>query len=170
MVIGQAPGPRAAERPLPYSGPTGKTLRGWLAAAGFPDDAFYDPDRFYLTSLTKCFPGKAKQGAGDRAPSRKEIGLCREHLEIELRLVQPDLILALGRLSIEALLPSLRGRPLSDVVGLPRMAEISAASGTHILPLPHPSGVSRWLNLPENRARVMQAMMWLGAERERRGW
>src|SRR5690606_20466516 len=76
MVIGQAPGVAAAERPVPYSGATGKTLRAWLGRAGFPDDAFHDPDRFYLTSLTKCFPGKARTGAGDRAPSRREIALC----------------------------------------------------------------------------------------------
>ncbi len=177
MVIGQAPGLAAAERPVPYSGATGRTLRNWLASAGFPDDAFHDPDRFYLTSLTKCFPGKARSGAGDRAPSRREIALCAGHLETELRLVRPELILALGRLSIEALLPSLRGLPLADLVGVPRPAEAPfldelpcAEAGTIVLPLPHPSGVSRWLNLPEHRARVEAGMTWLAQERELRGW
>jgi uracil-DNA glycosylase len=138
--------------------------------AGFADDAFYDPDRFYLTSLTKCFPGKAQHGAGDRAPSRREIALCRGHLELELRLVCPEVILALGRMSIEALVPSCRGRPLAEIVGTPREAALPAASGTRVLPLPHPSGVSRWLNLPANREMVTQAMAWLGEERERHGW
>jgi len=182
MVIGQAPGVAAAERPVPYSGATGRTLRAWLASAGFPDDAFHDPDRFYLTSLTKCFPGKARTGAGDRAPSRREIALCAGHLETELRLVLPELILALGRLSIEALLPSLCGLPLVDLVGVPRSAEAPfldelprdelphAEAGTLVLPLPHPSGVSRWLNLPEHRARVEAGMAWLAQERELRGW
>src|SRR5215212_10404683 len=71
MVVGQAPAWYAHERPLPYSGATGKTLRAWLAQAGFPDDALHG--RFYLTSLTKCFPGASPTGKGDRAPSAPEI-------------------------------------------------------------------------------------------------
>src|SRR5690606_4243699 len=43
MVIGQAPGPTAAERPWPYSGSSGKTLQMWLARAGFEDGALHDP-------------------------------------------------------------------------------------------------------------------------------
>ena len=170
MVIGQAPGITAAERPLPYSGATGKTLRGWLDRAGFPPDAFHDPDRFYLTSLTKCFPGKARQGAGDRAPGRREIALCLSHLAAELTIVQPDLILALGRLSIETLLPSCKGLSLAEMVGVPRPAELPAAGNAVVLALPHPSGVSRWHNDPANRDRVALALAWLGEERLRRGW
>lgn len=170
MVIGQAPGIAAAERPLPYSGATGKTLRAWLDRAEFPPDAFHDPDRFYLTSLTKCFPGKARQGAGDRAPSRREIALCSGHLVTELTIVQPELILALGRLSIETLLPSCKGLSLAEMVGVPRPAELPAAGDAIILALPHPSGVSRWHNSPENRARVAMALEWLREERVGRGW
>ena len=170
MVIGQAPGIAAAERPLPYSGATGRTLRGWLDRAGFPPDAFHDPDRFYLTSLTKCFPGKARQGAGDRAPSRREIALCLSHLSNELVLVQPELILALGRLSIETLLPSCKGLSLAEMVGVPRPAELPAAGTSVVLALPHPSGVSRWHNDPANRGRVAMALEWLHEERARRGW
>ncbi len=170
MVVGQAPSVGAVERPLPYSGATGKTLRAWLSRAGFDAAALHDPDRFYLTSLTKCFPGKARLGAGDRAPSRREIALCADHLATELRLVRPELILALGRLSIETLLPSCRGRSLHDLVGAARPAELPAASGALVLALPHPSGVSRWHNQPENRERLALALAWLAAERARRGW
>jgi uracil-DNA glycosylase len=172
MVVGQAPGEGAAERPLPYAGASGRTLRGWLARAGFPDGALYDPDRFYLTSLTKCFPGKARSGAGDRAPSRREIDLCARHLAAELRLVRPELVLALGRLAIEALLPSRRGLPLAGLVGEARPAEALVVAGHEplVLPLPHPSGVSRWHNQPANRERLALALARLAAERERRGW
>jgi uracil-DNA glycosylase family 4 len=172
MVIGQAPGGEAAERPLPYSSATGRTLRSWLARAGFPDDAFHDADRFYLTSLTKCFPGKAKTGGGDRAPSRREVAFCAHHLNTELRLVQPELILSLGRLSIEAMLPSVRGLPLAAIVGTPRVVElpILREHGTLVLPLPHPSGISRWLNHPDHRARVDAGLEWLAQEREHRNW
>jgi uracil-DNA glycosylase family 4 len=170
LVLGQAPGAAAAERPVPYAGATGRTLRGWLARAGFEDSAFHDPTRFYLTSLTKCFPGKARSGAGDRAPSRAEIALCGAHLMAELALVQPELILALGRLSIEALLPSLRGLSLTALVGEARPAQLPAAAGALVLALPHPSGVSRWHNDPANQARLTQALAWLKDERARRDW
>ncbi|CAN5174322.1 uracil-DNA glycosylase family protein [soil metagenome] len=170
MVVGQAPGPTAVERPWPYSGASGKTLNAWLSLAGFDGDALHDPDRFYLTSLTKCFPGKASQGAGDRVPSRNEIELCAVHLNTELCLVQPELILALGRLSINRMLPSTRKLSLYNLVGTARPAEYPAAGNALILPLPHPSGVSRWLNLSENRERLLKALGWLREERQRRGW
>jgi uracil-DNA glycosylase family 4 len=170
MVVGQAPGPTAAERPLPYSGPSGRTLRAWLSTAGFPEDALYDPDRFYLTSTTKCFPGRSRSGNGDRAPSRAEIRLCSSFLEGELALVRPELILALGRISIETFLPSLRGATLRDIIGEPRVAEQTPAQGALVLPLPHPSGVSRWHNDPENRAHLAKALAWLATAREEHGW
>lgn len=170
MVIGQAPGPTAAERPWPYSGASGRTLRSWLVRAGFEETALHDPDRFYLTSLTKCFPGRATSGSGDRAPSRTEINLCAAHLDTELAIVQPELILALGRLSITRLLPSTRKQSLYDIVGDARPAEYQPAGTARILALPHPSGVSRWLNAAENQARLHIALDWLAAERERHGW
>ena len=170
MVVGQAPGAAAFERPMPYMGATGRTLRGWLARAGFPDAAFHDPACFYLTSLTKCFPGRARAGAGDRAPSRAEIALCGEHLAAELALVRPELILALGRLAIEALLPGCRGLPLAELIGAPRRATWPPAGDAWVLALPHPSGVSRWHNDPAHRARVDAALAWLADERARRHW
>jgi len=170
MVVGQAPGPTAAKRPLPYSGPSGRTLRSWLSEAGFPDDALYDPERFYLTSVTKCFPGRSRSGNGDRAPGRAEMTLCRPHLEGELALVRPELILALGRISIETFLPSLRGAALREIIGVPRSVERTPAKGTRVLPLPHPSGVSRWHNDSENRARLRAALAWLANAREEHGW
>ena len=170
MVVGQAPGAATGERSVPYAGATGKTLAGWLARAGFAEGAFHDPQRFYLTSLTKCFPGKASSGAGDRAPSRAEIGFCALHLAAELALVQPELILALGRLSIEALLPAWRGLPLAELVGEARPAGLPPAGDALVLALPHPSGVSRWHNDAPNQARLALALDWLAAERVRRGW
>lgn len=170
MVIGQAPGPTASERPWPYSGASGKTLKAWLSQAGFDLEALYDPDRFYLTSLTKCFPGKASQGAGDRVPSRAEIELCSAHLNAELGAVRPELILALGRLSINRLLPSARNLSLFEVIGLDRAAEYQPAGDARVLALPHPSGVSRWLNHPANRERLSIALDWLNQNREAQGW
>ena len=163
MVVGQAPGALAYERPVPYAGASGRTLRGWLARAGFDEGALHG--RFYLTSLTKCFPGASLSGKGDRAPSAAEVALCRGHLDRELALVRPELVLALGRLAATALLGP---APLAELVGTVREAE-RAGHRFLVLPLPHPSGVSRWLNEPANRARHEAALALLGEERVRRG-
>ena len=164
MVIGQAPGALAHERVAPYMGATGKTLRAWLAESGFNEGALFG--RFYLTSLTKCFPGPSPSGKGDRAPSSVEIGLCRGHLDREIALIRPEVVLALGRLAATALLGP---APLAELVGTVREAE-RAGHRFLVIPLPHPSGVSRWLNDPVNRARHTQALAQLRALAAERSW
>lgn len=159
MILGQAPGPTAAERPLPYSGASGKTLQSWLSRAGFDDGALHDPDRFYLTSTTKCFPGRSLTGKGDRAPSRREIDLCQAHLDTELQWVQPELILPLGKLAIGTMISSSRRQPLAKIIGDAYSAEYPAAGAALIIPLPHPSGVSRWHNDPANQEKLAQALV-----------
>jgi uracil-DNA glycosylase family 4 len=163
MIVGQAPGPSAGERPLPYTGATGRTLQRWLERAGFPPEALHRD--FYLTSLTKCFPGPATgTGAkGDRPPSAREIALCARHLDREVALVRPKIIVSLGRLAAERLDPTARRLPLTDLVGTLRPAE-RAGHAFRLLPLPHPSGVSRWLNDPAHSARLDVALAVLGGE------
>ena len=145
MIIGQAPGAVELTTGLPFSGRAGAELRRWLAQAGI--DAEHLP---YRTSITKCFPGKAASGAGDRRPSPSEVALCAPWLAAELGLVRPRVILLVGTLAIERFW----GRvPLSEVVGKSRV------DGERVLiPLPHPSGASRWLNQPENRLRLRRAL------------
>ena len=166
MILGQAPGPTAAERPLPYTGASGKTLQSWLQRAGFEDGALHDPQRFYLTSITKCFPGRSCSGKGDRAPGREEIRLCSANLDTELHWVQPPLILALGRLSIGTMIPSVRRRTLASIVGVTYPVEYRAAGGARVLPLPHPSGVSRWHNERSNQDRLAMALECLDSMRQ----
>jgi uracil-DNA glycosylase len=100
MIVGQAPGARAHQTGVPWSGRSGEILRGWLEQAGFPSGAWRET--WYLTSLTKCFPGKAAQGKGDRAPSPAEIALCGDHLAAELALVRPEIVVTLGKLPAPA--------------------------------------------------------------------
>lgn len=164
MIVGQAPGARGHQNAVPYAGPSGKTLRSWLEIAGFdPDDL---TKRFYLTSVTKCFPGASATGKGDRAPSRTEVAFCARHLDREIALVRPDLILSLGRLSIETLVGK---GSLAEMVGTLRRGE-RAGHRFLVLPLPHPSGVSHWLNALENRDRVNHAMAILRDLRIQHGW
>ena len=149
MIIGQAPGAVELTTGLPFSGRAGAELRRWLAEAGI-DEAHLP----YRTSITKCFPGKAAGGAGDRRPSPPEVALCARWLEAELALVRPRVVLLVGTLAIERFWGRVQ---LSDVVGKSRL------DGDRVLiPLPHPSGASRWLNQTENRLRLRRALALVG--------
>src|SRR5919109_1527656 len=90
MVVGQAPGVRSHVRRRHFAGPAGRVLEEWFDRAGFPPGYFRE--QVYLSSLTRCFPGPAPRGQGDRRPSPAELRLCQPFLEAELRLVQPALI------------------------------------------------------------------------------
>ena len=158
MLIGQAPGAVEAVRRLPFQGRSRKVLMAWMERAGFASEEQVRR-RVYMTSITKCFPGKGT-GGGDRRPSRAEVDLCRSHLDRQLALIRPDLLIVVGGLAHERFLP---GRPLGYLVG--RVfdlagQEVSTRTQARpvLVPLPHPSGASRWLNAPENRVLLDRAL------------
>jgi len=149
MLVGQAPGVTEAVARRPFNASSGRRLFQWLAEAGLEEDGFRA--RYYMTAVTKCYPGKHPTGKGDRKPTRAEQELCRPFLEGELALVRPRVLLAVGGLAVETLLSqSLR---LAEAVG-----RVFRVDGRWILPLPHPSGASLWPNRPENQARIEQAL------------
>jgi uracil-DNA glycosylase len=142
MLIGQAPGWREIETGLPFAWDAGKRLAGWLAAAGIGIDDFRE--RWYVTSVGKCYPGRAPGSSVDRAPSRAEVARWGPYLLDEVRLVRPRLVLLVGGLAHRfAFGPAAR---LDDVVG--RDLAWDRAPGASVLCLPHPSGASTWLNEP----------------------
>ncbi|MGH2447924.1 MAG: uracil-DNA glycosylase [Chloroflexota bacterium] len=148
MLIGQAPGIVELEARRPFYGRAGRELFRWMASIGIAEDEFRN--HVYMTSITKCFPGKAKDGAGDRRPSGKEMALCLPFLERQLGLVRPEVILPVGALAIERYFPR---QKLADLIG-----ERFYQEGSTVIPLPHPSGASRWLNQPENRSKLKVAL------------
>lgn len=149
MIIGQAPGITEKEAGRPFNAGSGTRLFQWLAEAGIPENWFRHTQ--YMTSITKCYPGRARSGSGDRVPSRIEQNLCRPYLEAEIALVQPAVILPVGRLAINRFFPD---QPhLEDVVGTQKQV-----GATWIIPFPHPSGASRWHQSEANRLLVRQAV------------
>jgi uracil-DNA glycosylase family 4 len=152
FVIGQAPGHRSVTNNKPFSGPGGRILQKWLEEAGFPPGYLHGAT--YLSSLTRCDPGKNPRGNGDRRPSPQEVNLCRPYLEAELKIVQPKVVLLIGTMAIEAFLGKAR---LEEVIGTYRERE-----DIFFLPLPHPSGVSRWLNEPAHQQLLRAALAILG--------
>jgi uracil-DNA glycosylase len=144
-MYGQAPGVVEGEERRPWRGRAGGNLRRWL---DLDEEAFYRT--FYCASVTRCYPGRSPSGSGDRVPAPRERELCSFWFEWELRLLQPELIVAVGGLAVRRLLPA---RSLSECIG----ATFEHHDAT-VVPLPHPSGVSRWLNEPENQARLEAAV------------
>lgn len=148
-LFGQAPGIVEGAERLPWRGRAGQTLRRWL---GLDGDELYE--RFYCASVTRCYPGRAPSGRGDRTPMPREQELCEFWRDWELELLQPELIVTVGGLALRRLL------------GLPRLTEAIGKSYTlpHdlgdaiVIPLPHPSGASGWLNDAANRARLGKAL------------
>ena len=143
-ILGQAPGAVEGEERRPWRGRAGKTLRAWLR---LDEDAFYAT--FYCASVTRCYPGKHPSGRGDRQPTPREQELCAFWRDWEFKLLRPQLVVPVGGLAIKRLLGA---SALAECIG--RAFELD---GAVVVPLPHPSGASGWLNDPANRARVDEA-------------
>jgi uracil-DNA glycosylase len=153
MTIGQAPGVTEVVAKRPFNAGSGRRLFQWLGQAGL-DEAWFRRTQ-YMSAITKCFPGKSAAGGGDRVPSRIEQDLCRPFLDHELELVKPRLVIPIGRLAIERFFsPKLT---LEEIIGKEERVD-----GHWVVPLPHPSGASRWHQIPENRRRIDRAIELIG--------
>jgi len=152
LLIGQAPSEHATQPGhTPFSKGTGASrLFDWMLRAGWREEEFRDI--CYFSAVTKCFPGKNPKGDGDRVPSKEEQALCRGWLDGELYFVKPKLILTVGGLAASIFFA--KGTKLTDIIG----TWIEDGDGRRILPLPHPSGASRWLNRPQNLRRLDTAI------------
>jgi uracil-DNA glycosylase len=158
MLVGQAPGPTEAVTRRPFQGRAGKTLFRWLARAGLGEaDA---RECFYIAAVTRCYPGPHPGGRGDRVPTPGERARCAPWLDAELAMIRPPLIVTLGRLAVDRFLAP---APLAELVGTLRPATAGGVP-THVLPLPHPSGASSWLNAPAHQALLDRALALLAEQ------
>jgi len=144
MLIGQAPGWREIETGLPFAWDAGKRLVGWLALAGVSVSDFRE--RWYVTSVGKCYPGRAAGASVDRPPSRAEIAQWAPYLDEELRLVAPRLVVLVGGLAHRYAFGA--ASRLDALVG--REQRWATAGEAAVICLPHPSGASTWLNDPRH--------------------
>jgi uracil-DNA glycosylase len=149
MTVGQAPGVTEIEAKRPFNAGSGKRLFEWLGAAGIEEDWFRSTQ--YMTSVTKCFPGKAKNGGGDRVPSKTEQEFCRPFFERELEIVNPSLIIPIGKLAIAQFFP--KNLKLTEVIGTE-----GRFNDAWVVPLPHSSGASRWHQIENNRILIEKAI------------
>lgn len=142
MLVGQAPGRVEKADQRPFAGRAGKTLFRWLAAAGISEsDA---RDQIYISAVTRCYPGPSASGRGDRVPSQAEQEFCSHWLDAELALIQPRVIIPVGRLAIDRFLPK---SPLERLIGKSHEVDFAGFAAS-VVPLPHPSGASSWIHGP----------------------
>jgi uracil-DNA glycosylase len=144
-LFGQAPGVQEGLERRPWRGRAGRALRSWL---DLDEESFYAT--FYCASVTRCYPGRAASGRGDRTPTPEEQRLCAFWREWELAILQPKLVVTVGGLAARQLLGI---ATVTECVG--NRYELD---GFVAVPLPHPSGASSWLNSPDNRTRVERAV------------
>jgi DNA polymerase len=104
LVIGEAPGVDEDRQGEPFVGRAGQLLTEMLRAAGFERNAVY------ITNILKCRP------PNNRDPQPDEVASCHDYLEQQIELIEPRLILAVGRIAAHNLLQTdtpvgrLRGR------------------------------------------------------------
>ena len=117
LFVGEAPGAEEDRRGLPFVGRAGQLLDAMISALGL------ERDETYIANVLKCRP------PDNRDPLGEEVRSCEKHLHRQIELLQPRLIIALGRFAAQSLLKSslpigkLRGRRhLYEPFGIPLVA------------------------------------------------
>lgn len=119
FLIGEGPGYYEDKSGQPFVGPAGKFLDELLAIAGLRRaDVF-------ITNVVKCRP------PNNRDPLEGEIGACRSWLDQQLDIIQPRIIVTLGRYSMSRYFP---GESISRIHGEPRQA-----GSNMVIPMFHPA-------------------------------
>jgi uracil-DNA glycosylase len=152
LLVGQAPGVREPAAGKPFAWTAGKTLFRWFEETlGLTENEVRA--KIYFAAVCRCFPGKAP-GGSDRVPNPQEIENCAVWLNRELEILQPRLVIPVGKLAIAQFIPV---EKLDAIIG--RSFRATRAGATFdLIPLPHPSGASPWHRIPPGRDLLRQAL------------
>jgi uracil-DNA glycosylase len=156
LLVGQAPGPKEPAIGKPFAWTAGKQLFKWLGGIGLDEEAFRG--RVYMAAVCRCFPGKRPAG-GDRVPDPDEIANCASWLDAEFALLEPKLVLAVGKLAIAQFMPVDK---LDGVVGKLHRGERNGVT-FDVAPLPHPSGASTWQHVEPGKTLLPRALSLIAA-------
>jgi uracil-DNA glycosylase len=166
ILVGQAPGDKEPVLGRPFAWTAGKKLFRWFNEHTGVDEATFRR-RIYMAAVCRCFPGKNPTG-GDRVPAPDEIANCSGWLKAEMDLLQPGLVIAVGKLAI---LQFKSFGKLDEVIGSIYPTEYHGHP-FDLVPLPHPSGASPWPHqlpgrvlLPRALALIAQHPAWQASVR-----
>ena len=138
MIVGEAPGAEEDRQGQPFVGAAGQLLDAMLHAIGL-DRAAQDPQHaVFIANVLKCRP------PGNRNPAPDEVAQCLPFLQRQIALLQPRLILALGRFAAQSLLGS--NAPISQLRG-----QVHHYAGIPVVVSYHPAYL---LRNPVDKARV----------------
>ncbi|TCP05551.1 DNA polymerase [Rubrivivax gelatinosus] len=153
MIVGEAPGEQEDLRGEPFVGPAGQLLDAMLRALALSRAAEGEPaQRVYIANTLKCRPPR------NRNPAPEELQRCEPFLVRQIELVQPRIILAMGRFAVQALLRS--SEPIGKLRG-----RVHRYQGVPLVVTYHPAYLLR--NLPD-KARAWDDLC-LAAEVAERG-
>lgn len=152
MSVGQAPGIHEGKVMRPFGWTAGKTLFQWFESIGVEEEDYRE--KVYMAAVGRCFPGKNPKGSGDRVPNKEEIKNCSHWLQQEYRIIQPKLIIPIGKLAMEQYLDFKR---LTEVVGVIHRQKLEGQT-VDIIPLPHPSGLSTWYRTDPGKFLLQEAL------------
>jgi uracil-DNA glycosylase len=148
FLVGQAPGPAERESRRPFSGRAGKELDRWMLRAGFASAEEFRRVT-YIAALRRCFPGRNRAGTGDLRPPPAAVANCAHWLDAELEMLAPRVLILVGQMAIARFLgPGTLEARVGRTFGKQPV----------MVPLPHPSGQSRWLNDSTNREHLGRAL------------
>jgi uracil-DNA glycosylase family 4 len=123
VFIGEAPGKKEDEAGLPFIGASGKFLNAMLEQAGM------DRGDVYITNIVKYRP------PNNRDPNKKEKAAFLPYLLKQLEIIQPKVVITLGRHSMEYFLPDMK---IGDIHGQVQNITVNGTSLV-IMPLYHPA-------------------------------
>ncbi len=154
VLVGQAPGVKEPVMQKPFAWTAGKTLFKWFGdACGLDEETFRS--RVYMAAVCRCFPGKKPTGrGGDRVPNATEIEMCSQWLQAEFDLLEPELVIPVGKLAIAQFMAY---RSMEAHIG----QLVRGTYGGHafdVIPLPHPSGASPWPRVEPGKTLLQHAL------------
>ena len=156
LLIGQAPGDKEGALGHPFAWTAGKTMFKWFESIGVDEASFRQ--QVYMSAVCRCFPGKNPKG-GDRVPDKNEIETSAQWLAREIELLQPKLVIPVGKLAIAQQLPVTK---LVDIIGKQFAIQMNGVD-VDMIPLPHPSGASTWHRMSPGKELLAQALELLAA-------
>ncbi|MES2569132.1 MAG: uracil-DNA glycosylase family protein [Verrucomicrobiota bacterium] len=152
MTVGQAPGSKEPVVGRPFAWTAGRTLFRWFeSACGISEEQFRRS--VYMSAVCRCFPGKTAAG-GDRVPDAQEVATCSRWLASEIEILQPALVIPIGKLAIGQFL---RAEKLTEMIGR-KFVGNSWGHTFDLIPLPHPSGASPWHRLEPGKTLLGEAL------------
>ncbi len=110
LFIGEGPGRNEDAQGEPFVGPAGKLLDNMLVAMGLKRG-----ENAYIANIVKCRP--TDEGGKDRPPSPQEVASCLPYLQRQIALIQPTVLVALGKTAALSLLGLDPATPVSKLRG-----------------------------------------------------